>query len=431
ISLSRHSLVRRNLQTFIILFLILSQLIIFGLALPANIASRNQALSISPIDNDDTFDINDVSWGCYGLFVYNDLVIAHAREINFLDISKPTNPTVKPFDSELERSIDFYTFYNNTMLFSKEEIGNNNYSLNKINLDGDINSYSEIPILKGRPWDILLTNDYFFFYRPINESTMLFDIYNATNLDNLVLLGNTSITTSIDERFEIIYHDNFIYAKSVYGGYFEVYQINNTYQLEFVRKYSFPDLESISFYENYLYICNDDSLQLFDCTDPGNLTYISHFDITEPHSIQIKDNIGYLTTSESFTILDLSNISAIEIIDQYLLSDKDGCKLGKIVLQENLAIVLTQEYSSSDYHAYYGGYLYIFDIELPESIVRLYPRRLPSLNDIVWAAIIWGTVLVVLPVIVIVSIFVRNSRMEKGKMRRYEDLDKKKYFDKD
>jgi len=96
--------------------------------------------------------------------------------------------------------------------------------------------------------------------------------------------------------------------------------------------------------------------------------------------------------------------------------------LWKIELNENLAIILTENLWIMDYSGDYGGYLYIFDISSPTKIKRLYPVRIPLLDN--WDKFMLRSILlyIVLPIVVVLVIIISYILAWKKKQRKKMDL---------
>lgn len=412
-------------RLFFIFLLIISQLISVGFF---SSASDSQDITSTicgyPVDPSEPYELNVHGIGLYDLLVVDDLVIAEFEDSSaFLNISTPSEPRETLICSDFAHPSRAFTNYGDTVLFGSSESYRQNYSIMKIDLASNTTECTEIAFWsKTRPCLMSLTNDTLYvFAENIYDNTVYteFMIFNATNINVLTLLGNTTLTGS-NVRSSFIVHENFVYFISFARNLF-VYQINSTYQLSFIKEYSFAQLESVYFHENYLFTCNDFGLQVFDSSNPSNLTYITHYNISSAQSIRIRNDVGYLTTSDSFTTLDLSDIMDIQALDQYIPSNREFVELWKIELNGNLAIILTEILWFLDYGGDYGGYLYIFDISSPNKIIRLYPDRIPLLDD--WDKFMLRLILlcIVLPVVTVLSvilIFVREYWKKKQQKKK-------------
>ncbi len=354
---------------------------------------------------------NDIGYGCYNLVVVDDLLIVEV-EFNtyYYDITNPKEPEKITIEYLIQYRSTAYTNFNDNILFALR-VGDyyDNISLNKIDSVDNPTSYTKIADWKYKPDQLFLTNDTLY-----SRKAHGFYIYNATNLNNITILGNSTLDEYFhDSHFYI--QDNYMYYISTYYNKLVVYNINSSYQLEFLKEYTFPEIAGLIFYDNYLYTCDKFGIQIFDYSNPSNLAYITHYNISSAQSIVIRNDIGYLTTSESFTILDLSNIMEPTILDQYFPGDKERVEMWKIILQDNLAVILTKDYMLSDYNLYYGGYLYIFDITLPNEIERLYPTKLASVNGWLLLKILFyiiPIVSVIIVAIIVVVIYKKNKKKQ-------------------
>ena len=371
---------------------------------------------------DESFKPNDVINGNVDLLVVDDLVITidgSWEGMHFLDISNPSSPKSLDVSFELGQYLCALTNFGDIILFGLE-YQNMSHSIMKIDSALSSTSYTEIAFWNKWLHGLSFTNDTLYSYSSnFDLGFSEFLIYNATNLDNLTLLGNT-------KRFRIKYfvdflvHDDFVYFTSNYCN-LSIYQVNSSYQLSFVQQYLFPSIiESLYFYENYLFICNTFGFQVYDYSNPASLSLVTHYNISSAQSIRIRNDVGYLTTSDSFTILDLSNIFAPQILDQYFIGNNEYTEMWKIELSDNLAIILTKEMWIFDYGGKFGGYLYIFDVSSLTDIERLYPRRIPTRSSWDILIIIVITAVVSIPSI-IVLFFVVSKLLDVWKKKQQKE----------
>ncbi|GAI74264.1 unnamed protein product, partial [marine sediment metagenome] len=175
----------------------------------------------------------------YGLFV------------DFLDISNPSYPSILYNNHNFGQEMKAYTSLGNIVLFGVGDVYSNS-SIMKIDLDVDSTAFSEIGFLDNWLLQMSLTNDSLYslsYIYNVNE----FLIHNATDIDNLTLLGNTTLT-GLESYVNFLVHDDFVYFTSEYQN-LSIYQVNSSYQLSFIQQYLFPRIiESIYFYNNYLFI---------------------------------------------------------------------------------------------------------------------------------------------------------------------------------
>ena len=415
----------RNGSSLIFVFLlILSQIISVGFF---SSASDSQYITSTICGNSaypfEPYEPNVHGIGLYDLLVVDDLVIAEFEDgSDFLNISTPSDPKEAIICSDFAHPSRAFTNYGDTILFGSSESYRRNYSIMKIDLASNTTECTEIAFWSNtRPCIMSLTNDTLFVFAENiydNHVFIEFMIFNATNINVLTLLGNTTLTGS-NVRSSFIVHENFVYFISYARNLF-VYQINSTYQLTFIKEYSFAQLESVYFHENYLFTCNDLGFQVYDYSNPASLSLVTHYNISSAQYIRVRNDIAYLTTSDSFTTLDLSDIMDIQALDQYIPSNREFVELWKIDLNGNLAIILTEILWYLDYGGDYGGYLYIFDISSPNKIIRLYPDRIPLLDN--WDKFILRFILlvIVLPIVTVLSvilIFVRVYWKKNNKRR--------------
>ncbi len=407
------------------IFLFVFNQVIFFEAISSGNNSQKMNCNINNFSGnpDESFMPNDIVNGNADLLVVDDLVITidGSREgMHFLDISNPSRP--KSLDVSFEPSQYLYelTNFGDIILLGLEHQNLSN-SFMKIDLALSSTAYTEIAFWNKWLHGMCLTNDTLYsylmdFYIGIDE----FLIHNATNIDNLTLLGNTNVS-GLELPRDFLVHEDFIYFTARYQN-LSIYQVNSSYQLSFVQKYVFPStIESIYFHEDYLFICSNLGFQIYDNSNPASLSLVTHYNISSAQSIRIRNDIAYLTTSDSFTILDLSNIFAPQILDQYIIGDDEYTEMWKIELRDNLAIILTKEMHIFDYPGKFGGYLYIFDVSSPTEIERLYPDRIPLLDN--WDKFMLRLILlyIVLPVVTVLSvilIFVREYWKKKQQKKK-------------
>ena len=117
----------------------------------------------------------------------------------------------------------------------------------------------------------------------------------------------------------------------------------------------------------------------------------------------------------------MSDILDIQILDQYIIREREEVELWKIELSSNRAIILTKQLKTYEISNKYGGNLYIFDVSSPSEIVRLYPRKIRLYDpfDFFWIQII--AIFVIIPVtilsipILIFALRKRKKRQQKQK----------------
>lgn len=415
---------RIGCSLFFIFLLLLNQVFFIRVIFSSNnTLNINSNICENPVNFVDPFEPNDVGYGLADLFVVDDLVIpVFDSGVDFVDISIPSEPKDLDIDLECGFRSSAFTNFGDTLLFGSESSNYHNYSIMKIDLATNATDCSEIYFLnRTRPLQMILTNDTLYSLAIKFNGYCVFMIYNATNINELTLLDNSTFAVC-GYYPSFVVHDNFIYYISLERSLL-VYQINSSYQLSFIRGYSFAQLESVYFHENYLFTCNNSGLQIYDYSNPSNLSYITQYDISSAQSIRINNDVAYLTTSDSFTTLDLSDIMDIQLLDQYIPGDMERVDMWKIELSGNLAIVITEILWKFDYHVgYYGGYLYIFDISSPTEIKRLYPGRIPSRNVFDILRIIGITILVIIVVVIIlVPTILIWKKENKKKNQKYKE----------
>lgn len=352
------------------------------------------------------------------MLVIDDLVIAISDKVNFLNISTPSDPVLLSIGFDIQYRSHALTNYGNIVLFYLDNFGQN-FSIMKIDLAINSTSYTEIDNWYMPPIHMKLTNDTLFSSTVGYYGHCDFLVHNATNLDNLTLLGNTSLTR-VNYNSDFLVHDNFVYFISQAKNLL-VYEINSSYQLSFIREYSFAQLESLYFHENYLFACDNFGFQLFDYSIPSNLVYVTHYNISSAQSIRIRNNIAYLTTSNSFTTLSLDNFLDIQIIDRYNPGKSEDVEMWKIELSDNLAVILTKEIHHYDYSNRYGGYLYIFDISSPSNIERLFPDKIQLIEYWDLFKIQWISVIIIIVITVIITPIIIWINNKKKKLQKKMD----------
>lgn len=396
------------------IFLIINQAFFFAIASAENNSQNVSSIHRQPLNPIGPYEPNDVYYSNEYLLVVDDLVIAG----EFLNISKPSEP------NKIEINFGFhqvcaFTNYGNIILFGLSE-SPFNYSIMKIDLTTSSTNYTKI----DANWNVglqrmSLTNYSLYSLSRMRYGQYEFLIHNATNINNLTLLGNTTLV-GFGYNTDFVVHDDIVCFLSNDNN-LSVFQINSTYQLSFVRNYFFAELESIYFHENYLYVCDKFGFQIFNYTDPSNLTSVAYYNISSAQTIRIFNDVAYLTTTYSFTTLSLSNIMDIHILDQYRPGKREDIEMWKLELSGNLAVILTEQMKYFDYSDRYGGYLYIFDISSPSHITRLFPDKIPKIDA--WTLFILKItmVIVVLPVVTVLSvilIFVRKYWKKKQQKKK-------------
>ncbi|MBK5114563.1 MAG: hypothetical protein KGD59_11520 [Candidatus Heimdallarchaeota archaeon] len=337
--------------------------------------------------------------------------------LEILDISTPSNPIVSTLNETfLHISPLSLTKEENTILIGYTQFFQNT-SLMKIKIDQDPNKIIEVDVWNSIIKKMVLRNDTLYSMITRNEE-YFFLIHNATNIEDMNLLGNTSVDfypyPHNYENFPDFYkHENncFFITKE---ENLAVFQVNNTNQLSFIREYNFTNLKSMYFNEEYLFACDEIGLRIFNYSNVENLDLVKQYIIADAQSVQVNNEIAYLVTKKQFITLDISNLEEIRIMDQYVLGNREPLDLMKVEMKNNLAIVMTEDWITN--YVGYSWYLYIFDITTPYKIKRIYPVNLPI--DF------WGTLKIVMYVFlaaipvciitVVVLVTTRNKKL-KGK----------------
>ncbi len=371
-------------------------------------------------------EVNTASYSCYDFLIANkEMYVLLSRWLDILDISEPSKPIDATINETLIPSYPYtITKDENTILFASGDYPNT--SLEVIELD-------EVKTKKTVNLDCyirkIVLKDEMLYSMAWNEETKVFTIHNATDIENIQLLGSTNtsyfygyyLQKPIPDYY-FIHENNCLFITE--EGNLALYQINNSYQITFIKEYSFTDLRNLFFAEKYLFTCDKTGLQLYNYMNIENLSLVKQYNTPNARSVQVRDEIAYLITERQFLTLDLSNIEDIKMLDQYVLGKREPIDLMKIELKEDLAVVIIEKKDSGA--AGYMGYLYIFDASTPSKIKRIYPERIPLNPYGFWVIAFDIFMIYVAPPIIIAIVFITIFVIVKERKRRKEKISNKK-----
>ena len=145
----------------------------------------------------------------------------------------------------------------------------------------------------------------------------------------------------------------------------------------------YDDIESIYLHDDLLFICDIAGVWIYNNSNPEALEPIVQYNISDAQSIFCLGTTIYLATKTAFYVLDITNLSNIQILDEYILGPYEGLEFKFVHVTNNLAILLAGLFVSYDYSDRPEEPLYIFDVTNPTKIVRIYPEKLwkPILID--------------------------------------------------
>lgn len=418
---------KRLIEFSIIILLIVSQIIFLSFDYQNNKnESINMRLKNNPFGNRDQFAETVSVYYCFDFIIVNNhLYMYWSMGLDILDISNPSDP-VETSTNETILNLRPYaiTKQDNIILMSIYQYPD--MSLMKIDLDEDSEKIIEIDILPNIVLKKMILRNDLLYSVTFNKWGFFFLIHNATNIENINLIGNTSINHYSSFILYEDFPDFYMNGKNSFfiteEGNLAVYQINETYQLSFIKEYNFTNLNSLYFTEEYLLSCDETGLRFFNYSNVENLNLVKYYNITNAQSVQIDDNLAYLITKKQMITLDVSNFDQIEILDQYILGKREHLDLMKVEMKDNLAIVMTEDWMTN--YPGYTWYLYIFDITSPNKIKRIYPKNIPVdfwpiLGPILFVGVITVPIIVIGGVI-FYSIRKRRKVVEKNGLQKTE-----------
>lgn len=298
-------------------------------------------------DDEKPLEVNTATYGCYDfLIANNEMYVLLSRWLDILDISNPS----KPIDAIINET--FIPTYPNTITKDENKIlfASGDYPTTKlevIEIDEDKVKTKKIANLDCYIRKIVL-KDEVLYSLGWNEETKAFTIHNATDIENIQLLGSTNTSyfygnylyEPIPDYYYIEGNNCFFITEE---GNLAIYQINNTYQISIIKEYNFTGLRNLYFTEEFLFTCDAKGLQIYNYANVENLKLKGQYNITDARAVQVRNEIAYLITSDQFVTIDVSNIEEISILDQYLLGNRETMKLMKIEMKEDLAFILTEK----------------------------------------------------------------------------------------
>ncbi|GAG81968.1 unnamed protein product, partial [marine sediment metagenome] len=171
-----------------------------------------------------------------------------SHELEILDISNPANPTRQnKNETLLQRFPQSITKEENTILLAFG--GHPNTSIVTIELVEDESKITEIADWNISIRKMVLKNETLYSMAFVNE-TSTFVIHNATDIENMYILGMNSTNYSHNYYRDVSISDYyFIFEKYCLfiteEGNLAAYQINSTYQLTFIKEYNFTNIKNL------------------------------------------------------------------------------------------------------------------------------------------------------------------------------------------
>ena len=371
-------------------------------------------------NNEKPMEENTAGYACYDFVIANkQLYTLFGADLEILDISNPKDPLrQEKNETLLQRFPQSITKEENTIFLAFGRIPNTSIVL--IEIIEDENKVTEVASWNYNIRKMVLKNETLYSMAFVNE-TSTFVIHNATDIENMYILGMNSTNYSHNYYRGVSIPDYyFIFEKYCFfiteEGNLAAYQINSTYQLSFIKEYNFTNIKNLYFSEEYLFTCDTTGLQIYNYSNVENLVLVGQYNLTNARYIQVKNEIAYLITNKQFITLDISNIMEIRNLDQYELGKREPLNLMKIEIEGNVAFVITEYWDTS--FVGYTWYVYIFDIATPNEIKRIYPVKIP-LNpyrlQIVFAVFFYGgpPILITAIVAIIIRRRYRKQRNEK------------------
>jgi len=422
---------RKRISFSIIFLLIFSQIINITISYQnSEFPQIIQDLRENPENNEKPLEVNTAIYQCYDFIIANkQMYTLYSAELEILDISNPANPTRQTKNETLlQRSPQSITKEENTILLAFG--GYPNTSIVAIELDENESKITEVADWNYYIRKMVLKNETLYSMAFVNE-TSTFVIHNATDIENMYILGMNSTNYSHNYYRGVSISDYyFIFEKYCLfiteEGNLAAYQINSTYQLTFIKEYNFTNIKNLYITEDYLFTCDEIGLQIYNYSNVENIVLVGQYNLTNARYVQVKNEIAYLITNKQFITLDISNIMEIRNLDQYELGKREPLNLMIIEIEGNVAFVITEYWDTS--FVGYTWYVYIFDIATPNEIKRIYPVKIP-LNpyrlQIVFAVFFYGGPPILITVIVAIIIRRRYRRQRNEKINYMSSNDDK------
>ena len=326
--------------------------------------------------------INHLVKMCNDITCVNDLVLVSfstssifVRNISQLQKWKELQ-WIRYFDSEY-----IFSFYNND-------------SITFMAMDGDYNgNRSVIGFIENKNINTLhkiIGSNLTFIHRLEQKKDNLFlfgsryeipqcEIYNINDIYNPILIGCHNISEieignhyppyyEFDDILDYKFHNNFLYHSTI-DNKLLVYDFTNISNPVKVKEFE-EEYTRICFQDNLLYALKTNQIQVFNNDDPYNPVKIASYEIDQPKSIAVKDDIICIINSENLVLLEVENDEII-CRSKYELRDRVKLDFKKIFLYKNYVLVMTESYITGAPDTQTD--LFIFDIENKNRIKLQFP----------------------------------------------------------
>ncbi len=259
------------------------------------------------------------------------------------------------------------------------------------------------------------------------------EIYNISDIYNPILIGCHNISEIVignqyppyykyDDILDYKFHNNFLYHSTI-DNKLLVYDFSNVSAPVKVKEFE-EEYNRISFQDNFLYALKSNQIQVFNNDDPYNPEKIASYDIAQPKSIAVKDDIICNINSKNLVLLEVEN-DEIKCRSKYRLKDIVELDFKKIFLYKNYVLVMTEDYMTGAPDTQTD--LFIFDIENKNRIKLQFPIiKLPLIFHYLILPIMGIASPFILIIVIIMSIF-SVRKLKKSKKIKLKNKPELKY----
>ncbi len=144
-----------------------------------------------------------------------------------------------------------------------------------------------------------------------------FRIYDVSDPSSPVDIGGYN--TPRLQALDIKVRDNYAYVADGYGG-LQIYDISNTAKIELTKSFKRPcDARAVSLMDNCALVAANNSIQIFNISDPANAYWITTYEIDVEYDQHIEGVDGYAYVAcgvNGLKILDVSDPGDTHIVGE-------------------------------------------------------------------------------------------------------------------
>jgi len=225
--------------------------------------------------------------------------------LDILDIQNKTNPIqISHFQSD--GVINDICIVENTTYLAKGSTG-----IDIVNIDNITEPYFVKTIYNGGTSEKLVyKNDLLF----IADGLDGLEVYNISDLESPVRVGNF---TDGSECNDVVISNNYAYILDD-SNHMKVLNISDETDIQKLDEYSIEYPSNIIVNDTFVFVTNDKTISIVNCSDPNNISRINNYNATgKIISIALDENIIYLNTKDGIEIIQVESILSLNLINRF------------------------------------------------------------------------------------------------------------------